>query len=182
MSNPRTLPIFRGRRRSRPTARAASPSPICRIAARCCACRTRSGPGQVTRPAEIDEYSLASVFAAANAIDTLIVGTGTEVWVPPRAPARGAARGARGARPDADRPCDPHLQHHAGRAAPRRGGADRGAMSGGGRAEGRSRPSAPTWCGPMISCATPRPCSCRGRNAGRCSRSMPSTSRSLAGA
>ena len=38
----------------------------------------------VTRPQEIDEYSLQKVFAAANAIDTLIVGSGTEVWVPPR--------------------------------------------------------------------------------------------------
>jgi uncharacterized protein len=39
---------------------------------------------QVTRPAEIDEYSLSRVFKAANAIDTLIVGTGTEVWVVPQ--------------------------------------------------------------------------------------------------
>src|SRR5215207_11295143 len=39
---------------------------------------------QVTRPAEIDEYALSRVFKAANSIDTLIVGTGTEVWVPPR--------------------------------------------------------------------------------------------------
>ena len=38
----------------------------------------------VTRLGEIDEYSLAQVFRAANTIDTLIVGTGTEVWVPPR--------------------------------------------------------------------------------------------------
>src|SRR5882757_4954245 len=38
----------------------------------------------VTTPQEIDEYSLARVFAAANAIDTLIVGSGTEVWVPPK--------------------------------------------------------------------------------------------------
>lgn len=38
----------------------------------------------VTRPQEIDEYSLQKVFAAANAIDTLIVGSGTEVWVPPK--------------------------------------------------------------------------------------------------
>jgi uncharacterized protein len=38
----------------------------------------------VTRPDQIDRYSLAKVFAAANAIDTLIVGTGTDVWVPPR--------------------------------------------------------------------------------------------------
>ena len=39
----------------------------------------------VTRPQDIDQYSLERVFAAANAIDTLIVGTGTEVWVPPKA-------------------------------------------------------------------------------------------------
>jgi uncharacterized protein len=38
----------------------------------------------VTRLTEIDEYSLDRVFRAANSIDTLIVGTGTEVWVPPR--------------------------------------------------------------------------------------------------
>ena len=37
----------------------------------------------VTKPSEIDEYSLARVFAAANGIDTLIIGTGTEVWVAP---------------------------------------------------------------------------------------------------
>ena len=46
LSTPRTLRIFRGRRRSKPTARAASPSPTCRIAARCCACRTGYGPGR----------------------------------------------------------------------------------------------------------------------------------------
>lgn len=39
----------------------------------------------VTRPQDIDETSLARVFAAANGIDTLIVGTGTEVWMPPKA-------------------------------------------------------------------------------------------------
>ena len=37
----------------------------------------------VTKPGEIDRYSLERVFAAANRIDTLIVGTGTEVWLPP---------------------------------------------------------------------------------------------------
>lgn len=37
----------------------------------------------VTKPQEIDEAALARVFAAANAIDTLIVGTGTDVWLPP---------------------------------------------------------------------------------------------------
>jgi uncharacterized protein len=38
----------------------------------------------VTTPREIDQYSLQRVFTAANRIDTLIVGTGTEVWLPPR--------------------------------------------------------------------------------------------------
>jgi uncharacterized protein len=38
---------------------------------------------EVTRPEQIDQTSLRRVFAAANAIDTLIVGTGTGVWVPP---------------------------------------------------------------------------------------------------
>ncbi len=38
----------------------------------------------VTKPEEIDEYSLARVFTAANGIDTLIIGTGTDVWMPPR--------------------------------------------------------------------------------------------------
>ena len=37
----------------------------------------------VARPEEIDEPSLARLFAAANSIDTLIVGTGTGVWLPP---------------------------------------------------------------------------------------------------
>lgn len=37
----------------------------------------------VTRPEEIDKASLAPVFAAANGIDTLIIGTGTGVWLPP---------------------------------------------------------------------------------------------------
>jgi uncharacterized protein len=38
---------------------------------------------EVTRPEQIDKYSLARVFDAANAIDTLIVGTGSGVWLPP---------------------------------------------------------------------------------------------------
>lgn len=36
----------------------------------------------VTKPADIDELSLARVFEAADIIDTLIIGTGTDVWVP----------------------------------------------------------------------------------------------------
>jgi uncharacterized protein len=39
---------------------------------------------EVTRPDQIDRYSLKKVFDAANSIDTLIVGSGAEVWVPPR--------------------------------------------------------------------------------------------------
>ena len=38
---------------------------------------------EVTRPEQIDRYSLARVFAAANRIDTLIVGTGAEIWLAP---------------------------------------------------------------------------------------------------
>ncbi len=37
----------------------------------------------VARPEEIDEASLARVLAAANSIDTLIIGTGIGVWLPP---------------------------------------------------------------------------------------------------
>jgi len=37
----------------------------------------------VNSPEQIDEVSLQRVFAAANGIDTLIVGTGTAVWLPP---------------------------------------------------------------------------------------------------
>jgi uncharacterized protein len=38
----------------------------------------------VTKPADIDQDSLARVFAAANVIDTLVIGTGTDVWAPPK--------------------------------------------------------------------------------------------------
>jgi uncharacterized protein len=48
----------------------------------------------VTRPEQIDKYSLARVFAAANSIDTLIVGTGTKVWLAP-AELRAALRALR---------------------------------------------------------------------------------------
>jgi uncharacterized protein len=36
----------------------------------------------VTKPEEIDKASLERVFAAAGGIDTLIIGTGTDVWLP----------------------------------------------------------------------------------------------------
>jgi uncharacterized protein len=38
---------------------------------------------EVTEPARIDRYSLEKVFAAASGIDTLLVGTGTGIWLPP---------------------------------------------------------------------------------------------------
>jgi uncharacterized protein len=37
----------------------------------------------VARPDEIDEVTLQRVIANAANIDTLIVGTGNEVWIPP---------------------------------------------------------------------------------------------------
>jgi uncharacterized protein len=37
---------------------------------------------EVTQPQQINRYSLERVFAAANDIDTLIVGTGIEIWLP----------------------------------------------------------------------------------------------------
>ncbi len=39
----------------------------------------------VVKPDAIDRTSLARVFAEAGNIDTLIVGTGTSVWLPPPA-------------------------------------------------------------------------------------------------
>jgi uncharacterized protein len=38
----------------------------------------------VTKPGEISQESLVRVFEAANIIDTLVVGAGTDVWVPPK--------------------------------------------------------------------------------------------------
>jgi uncharacterized protein len=37
----------------------------------------------VTRPEDIDKQSLERVFDAADTIDTLIVGTGSGLWLPP---------------------------------------------------------------------------------------------------
>jgi uncharacterized protein len=37
----------------------------------------------VVKPEEINRASLARVFDAANSIDTLIIGTGADVWLPP---------------------------------------------------------------------------------------------------
>ena len=48
----------------------------------------------VQKPEEINRVSLERVFAAADGIDTLIIGTGTDVWLPPPA-LRGALRAVR---------------------------------------------------------------------------------------
>lgn len=45
----------------------------------------------VTDPKDIDRYSLQQVFANANQIDTLLIGTGSDVWIAP-APLRNAFR------------------------------------------------------------------------------------------
>lgn len=45
----------------------------------------------VTKPDQIDRYALQRVFDGAAAIDTLIIGTGTDVWIAPR-PLREALR------------------------------------------------------------------------------------------
>ena len=37
----------------------------------------------VIRPQQIDEAALARVFNAAGGIDTLIIGTGSDIWLPP---------------------------------------------------------------------------------------------------
>jgi uncharacterized protein len=39
----------------------------------------------VSKAEDIDKIALARVFAAAAGIDTLIIGTGTDVWLPPPA-------------------------------------------------------------------------------------------------
>ncbi len=37
----------------------------------------------VSSPDQIDKYSLAKVLENASGIDTLLIGTGTDVWLPP---------------------------------------------------------------------------------------------------
>jgi uncharacterized protein len=49
---------------------------------------------EVEQPDQIDRYSLTRVFAAASSIDTLIIGTGTDVWLVP-AELRSALRAVR---------------------------------------------------------------------------------------
>ena len=58
--------ICRTRRRSMPMAMAASALAACRTAARCCACRTASGPGRSTASRELTEAALAPVFERAR--------------------------------------------------------------------------------------------------------------------
>jgi uncharacterized protein len=37
----------------------------------------------VSKPEQIDQYSLERIFSVASGIDTLILGTGATVWLPP---------------------------------------------------------------------------------------------------
>ena len=39
---------------------------------------------EVSRPEQVDRFSLARIFEAASGIDTLIIGAGAGVWVAPR--------------------------------------------------------------------------------------------------
>ena len=130
----------------------------------------------VTRPEDIDKSSLARVFAGGRRHRYPDHRHRHRCLAAAAGASRGVARGEGGAGRDADRSGDPYLQHHDRRAAARRGGADRGAMSG---AEAARHPpvSAPSWCAPTILSATHRRCSCRRPSAARCWRSMPSMSR-----
>ena len=129
------------------------------------------------RPEQIDRHALAKVFEAANGIDTLILGYGDGRLGAAAGPARGIACGAHRSGCHADGTCDPYLQHHAGRAATRRGRPHRGALT---MAEQVKDASA--FCADLVrtsrlsalrldavpaGCASPR----------RCLRSTPSTSR-----
>lgn len=38
----------------------------------------------VTQPEEIDASTLAGVIAAAGTIDTLLIGAGSDIWLPPK--------------------------------------------------------------------------------------------------
>ena len=66
-----------------PMAMAASASPACRIAARCFACRTASGPGRSPTPAGLTDEALAPVFARAADLDFFILGTGASLGCAP---------------------------------------------------------------------------------------------------
>ncbi len=87
-----TIGICRGRPRSRPTARAVSASPRCRIAARSCACRNGIWAWPVTTPREITTEVFARVFV--RGIDLFLLGTGKQPWFMPE-PLRWRFRDAR---------------------------------------------------------------------------------------
>ena len=64
---------------------AVSASAACRIAARCCAFPTASGPGRSKGLTELNEAALEPVFARAAALDFFLIGTGPDLWVLPQA-------------------------------------------------------------------------------------------------
>ena len=76
--------ICRRRRRSMPMAMAASASAACRIAARCCACRTASGPGRSQDRGDLTPRRLQPVLARGEALDVFLIGAGRDPWALPR--------------------------------------------------------------------------------------------------
>ena len=139
--------ICRTRRRSMPMAMAASASPACRTAARCCACRTASGPGRSASVRELTEAALAPVFERAGALDLFLIGAGRDPYALPDAVA-GAFR-ALSIAVDclAHRAGGADLQYPAGRKAPRRRRTDRGRLNPLDCADADAISSiAPRWC------------------------------------
>src|ERR1700682_4443132 len=130
----------------------------------------------VIRPEDIDKASLARVFDAANGIDTLIIGTGTGVWLPP--PALREALRAVKVVVDTMQTGPAITTYNIMIGERRRVAAALIAVALAARpAEGDPLRAAPNWCGATISPATPPRCSCRRRNAARCWRSTLSTPR-----
>ena len=62
---------------------AAFASAPCRTAARCCACRTASGPGRSPASRELTEAALAPVFERAEALDLFLIGAGRDPYALP---------------------------------------------------------------------------------------------------
>ena len=107
---------------------AASASPTCRIAARCCACRPASMAGSRRTRRRWDIGDFARLFAEAGGIEILLVGTGKELRPMPPSRCGSASGGRHFGRPDGDGRRGAHLQRAARRGPRRRRGADRGRL------------------------------------------------------
>ena len=64
-------------------AMAAFALPACRIAARCFACRTASGPGRPPARANLSAAALEPVFAHADQLDFFLIGAGRDPFLLP---------------------------------------------------------------------------------------------------